>query len=112
MRYGLQYSIFANPNIGKINDLFRYRKKFRKGLYIKQVYSRYAYNAFRENLHISMEAQLILNKLYKTLCIQVKVIKKKKKKETNAQKRKRNVYFLMHICTHDVISDIPAVFGI
>ena len=62
MQYGLQYSIFANPNIGKINDLFRYRKKVRKGLYIKQVYSRYAYIAFRENLHISMEAQLILNK--------------------------------------------------
>ena len=30
-------------------------------MYIKQLYSRYAYIAFRENLHVSMDAQLKLN---------------------------------------------------
>ena len=67
---------------------------------IKQLYSRYAYIAFRENLHVSMEAQLMLNKfeVYKTLCIQVKTIKKKDEDKTKAQSRKQNCYFCMHIC--------------
>ena len=52
-----------------------------------------------------MEAQLILNKwyVYKTLCIQVEIIEKEIKK--NAQKRKQTVYFLIHICKHNVISN-------
>ena len=51
------------PRIENIYDLFRYtRKKAFTYLYIKQLYSRYAYIAFRENWHVSMEAQLILNK--------------------------------------------------
>ena len=59
---------FAYPSIGKIYDLFRYRKKAWTYLYIKQLYSRYTYIAFRENSHVSMEAKLILNnvKVYKT----------------------------------------------
>ena len=62
-------------------------------------------------MHVSMEAQLILNKfkVCKTLCMQVKIIKKKEK---NAQNRKQNVYFHLHIGKHDVISDIPVVFRI
>ena len=52
-------------------------------MYIKQLYSRYAYIAFRENVHVSMEARLMLNKVCKTLCVVVKIIKKK----TNAQSR-------------------------
>ena len=56
------YSIFANHGIGKIYDLFRYRKKAWTCLCIKQLYSRYAYIAFRENLHVAMEAQLVLTK--------------------------------------------------
>ena len=60
--YGLQYRNFANPSIGKMYDLFRYMKKAWTCLYIKQLYSRYAYIAFRENLHISMKTQLRINK--------------------------------------------------
>ena len=63
----------ANPRFGNIYDIFRYRKKAWTCLYIKQLYSRYAYIAYREYSHVSMEAQLILNNflVYKTLCIQV-----------------------------------------
>ena len=43
---------FANPSFGKIYDLFRYWKKAWTCLYINQLYSRYAFIAFRENLHI------------------------------------------------------------
>ena len=43
--------------------------------------------------HVSMEAKLIPNKflVYRTLCIQIKIIKKKKEKCSN---RKQNAYFL------------------
>ena len=44
---------FAYPRIGKIYNLFRYIKKALTCLYIKQLYSRYAYVAFRRNLHIT-----------------------------------------------------------
>ena len=54
-------TVFANPAIGKIFDLFRYRKKALTCPYIKQLYTRYAYIAFRENLHVCMEARLIIN---------------------------------------------------
>ena len=69
------------------------------------------YIAYRENLHVSMEAQLILKKfeVYKTLSIQVKIIKKER---NNAQNRKQNVYFLMRIYKHEFICDTPVVFRI
>ena len=53
-----------------------------------------------------MEAQLILSKfeVYETLCIQVKITKKKERK--NAQNRKQNVYFLMHVCKYDIIGEL------
>ena len=35
--YGLQYSIFADSSIGKIYDLFRYRKEAWTCLYTKQL---------------------------------------------------------------------------
>ena len=48
-------------------------------VYKTTVYSRYAYIAFRENSHVSVAAQLIRNnfQIHKTLCNQVKIIKKK-----------------------------------
>ena len=60
-------------------DLFWYRKNSLTCLYIKQVYSRYAYIELRENLRVTIEAQLIFNKFWvdKTLCIPVKIIIKK-----------------------------------
>ena len=72
---------FSNPCIGKIYDLFRYRKKAWTCLHIKQQYSRHGDTAFCKNLNVSSEAQLILIKfkVYKTLCIQVKIVKKKGK---------------------------------
>ena len=53
------YSSFVNPRIGKI-----YLDTGRKpGMSVsKKLYSRCAYIAFCENLHVSMEAQLILKK--------------------------------------------------
>ena len=56
-----------------------------------------------------MEAQLILNDIYKTSSIQVKIIKKERK---NAQNRKQNVHVLMRICKYNVFSDTLAVFRI
>ena len=77
----------------------------------KQLYSRYTYIAFCEHMHISVEAQLTLNKfkVYKTLRIQVTIMKNKDKK---CAKQKAEVYFHMHICKHDFISDNPVVFRI
>ena len=76
-------------------------------MFIKQLYSRYAYIAFRVNLHISVEAHLILKfYVYRTSCFQVEIIKK----ENVCSKQKAE--FLMHICKHDVISDTPVVFRI
>ena len=60
---------------------------------IYKLYSIYAYIAFRENWHISTEAQLILNKfqVYKTLPIQINVIDQK---ENHTQNRNQTIYFL------------------
>ena len=95
--------IFVNPSTGKTYDLFRYRKKPWTCLFIKQLYSRYAYIAFRENSHLSMEAQLILNHflVYKNFMYSDEIIKKRKQ---NAQNKKQNMYFLKRLCKHDVIS--------
>ena len=59
--YGLQYKKIAIPTIGKIYNLFCYWKTVWTCLYIKHLYSRYVYIAFRQNWHVSTEAKLILN---------------------------------------------------
>ena len=56
------WKFLANRSIGKIYALFRYRKKALTYLHVQQLYSSHAYIAFRENSHVSVEAQLILNK--------------------------------------------------
>ena len=40
------------------------------------------------------------------------VFRLKHKQEKNAQNRKQNVYFLMRLCKHDVISYTPVIFRI
>ena len=79
--YGLKYKKIVNPTIERIYNLFCYWKIVWICLYIKQLYSRYVYIAFRKNGHVSTEVQLTLNKFqrFKILCIQIKVIEKKKK---------------------------------
>ena len=64
---------------------------------------------FARNLHVSTEAQLILNKskVYKILRIQISVVEKK---EHSVQSSKQNVYFLMCICNYLVKSDTEAFF--
>ena len=83
IKYGFQYKKFANPTIGKLYNLFWYRKTVWICLNIKQLYSRCVYIAFRENLHVSTEAQLKLNnfQVYKILCIQINVIEKKENRK-------------------------------
>ena len=68
-------------NEPSVFELLRFDRRKKACLYIKQVYSRYAYIAFRENSHVSMEAQLILNNflVYKSWGIQVKSYTKKNK---------------------------------
>ena len=55
-------------------------------MYTKQLNSRYTHITFRENWHVSTEAQLILNKfqVHKILRIQINVVEKK---ENNVQNR-------------------------
>ena len=84
-------------------------------LYIKQLYSiyMYVYIALCENLHASMEAQLILNQFQVLYTKHVYSGYSHKKERKNAQNRKQNVhFFFMHICKHDVISDTTVVFRI
>ena len=73
--------IYVNPSTGKTYDLFRYRKKPWTCLFINQLYSRYAYIAFRENSHLSMEAQLIRSHflVYKNFMYSDEIIKKENK---------------------------------
>ena len=81
----------ANPTIGKIYNLFWYRKTVWTCLYIKQLYSKYVYIAVRENWHVFTEAQFILNfQVYNILRIQINVIEKK---ENSVQNRHQNVVF-------------------
>ena len=73
------------------------------------VYKTTVHIAFRENWHVSTEAQLIINKfqVHKILRIQINVIDKRK---DNVQNRDQNVYFPMRICNYEAKSDTESVF--
>ena len=62
--------------------------------------------SFHEDWHISLEAQLILNKflVYKTLCIPVKIIKKERKMHRTESKM-----FVLS-CAYEAMRDTMAVF--